>query len=88
MRNKFRNNLTENANAFTAAEKNLVLTGPGVGGYDVDHAGKPVSGKVQTPAQHAAVKKAAAASVAKRQAGKLMKPRVAKPQAKPSLFGF
>ena len=60
MRNKFRNNLAENANAFTRMEKGLVLTGPGVGGYDLDHDMKPISGKRQTPAQQAAVKKAAA----------------------------
>jgi hypothetical protein len=85
MRNKFSNNLAEAANAFTKAEKNLQLTGPGVGGYDLDHSSvRPLGGKMQTPAQHASVKKAAAVSVAKRQAGKVLQPRA----AKKSLFGF
>ena len=53
---------------FAAAENNLTLTPQGSGGYDLDPmlAPKRKSGQIQTPAQHAAVKKAAAVSRNKR----------------------
>jgi hypothetical protein len=54
---------------FAAAENNLTLTPQGSGGYDLDPmhlTPKRKSAQVQTPAQHAAVKKAAAVSRNKR----------------------
>lgn len=58
------------ANAFTKAEKSMQISKIGTGGYDVDHAMKPIGvHKPQSPAQHASVKKAGAASASKRKAG-------------------
>ena len=54
---------------FATAEKNMTLTPQGSGGYDIDPLRLSTKGKSsrgQTPAQHAAVKKAAAASRTKR----------------------
>ena len=54
---------------FAAAENNLTLTPQGSGGYDLDPmhlAPKGKSVQPQSAAQHAAVKKAAAASRTKR----------------------
>jgi hypothetical protein len=54
---------------FAAAEGKLTLTPQGSGGYDLDPMNLSPKGKpnqAQTPAQHAAVKKAAAASRTKR----------------------
>ena len=56
-------------NGFAAAEGGLTLTPQGSGGYDLDPmnlAPKGKSTKPQSAAQHAAVKKAAAASRTKR----------------------
>lgn len=66
---------TLNENAFAKAESNMKLTPAGNGGFEFDlhgpaKLGKLASGKVQSPAQHASVKKAAAASVAKRRGSK------------------
>lgn len=64
--------LTPHADAFMKAEQNLKLDAVGNGGYDLhaDHliptGTRSRSGRVQTPAQHASVKKAAAVSVAHR----------------------
>lgn len=57
--------------AFTAAENNMKIDKIGNGSFKLDLHGPsshPRSGRIQTPAQHASVKKAAAASVAKRKA--------------------
>lgn len=54
---------------FSAAEGGLKLTPQGSGGYDLDPMDltpKGKSNRPQSPAQHAAVKKAAAASRTKR----------------------
>ena len=54
---------------FAAAENNLTLTPQGSGGYDLDPmhlSPKGKSNQPQSPAQHAAVKKAAAVSRNKR----------------------
>jgi hypothetical protein len=56
-------------NGFSAAESGLKLTPQGSGGYDLDPmnlAPKGKSNRPQSAAQHAAVKKAAAASRTKR----------------------
>lgn len=69
------NNFNSLANSFHRAEKGLELRGPGVGGYDLDHGGKPVLGikRPQSPAQHASVEKAGRTSAAKRHAGAAVK---------------
>ena len=54
---------------FSAAESSMTLTPQGSGGYDLDPmdlAPKGKSNQPQSPAQHAAVKKAAAVSRTKR----------------------
>lgn len=54
---------------FSVAEGGLTLTPQGSGGYDLDPMSlvpRRKSARTQTPAQHAAVKKAAAASRTKR----------------------
>jgi hypothetical protein len=64
------------AEAFHNAEKSLKLDSVGNGSYDLGHdtmapiGTKGHSGRIQSPAQHAAVKKAAAASVARRRLGR------------------
>jgi len=55
------------SNAFHKQERGLTLTPEGNGGYELKHNLMPK--KPQTPAQHAAVKKAAAASASKRRTG-------------------
>lgn len=57
--------------AFSRAEKNMQIDKIGNGSFAFDLHGPSShnkSGRPQTPAQHASVKKAAAASVAKRRA--------------------
>ena len=57
--------------AFAAAERNMKIDKAGNGSFGFDLHGPSMrskSGRVQTPAQHAAVKKAGAASAAKRKA--------------------
>lgn len=59
--------------AFSAAESGMKIDKIGNGSFKMDLHGPslsshPRSGRIQTPAQHASVKKAAAASVAKRRA--------------------
>lgn len=56
---------------FTNAEAGMKIDKIGNGSFGFDlhtPTSKPRSGRVQTPAQHAAVKKAAAVSVSKRKA--------------------
>jgi hypothetical protein len=58
-------------NAFAKAESGMKIDKIGNGSFAFDLHGpssRPRSGRIQTPAQHASVKKAAAASVAKRRA--------------------
>ena len=65
MAKKFDSHLSENA--FAKAEQSMMLDKAGNGSFGFDlHGSKTRSGRIQSPAQHAAVKKAAAASVAKR----------------------
>jgi hypothetical protein len=65
------------ADAFTKAENSLKLDAVGNGSYGMNHDSlgpigtKGHSGRVQSPAQHASVKKAAAASVARRRMGRI-----------------
>jgi hypothetical protein len=58
--------------AFSKAESGMKIDKVGNGSFAFDLHGpstaKPSSGRIQTPAQHASVKKAAAASVSKRRA--------------------
>lgn len=71
--NPFHSPLSEDA--FSKAESGMKIDKIGNGSFGFDAHGpeagfKGNSGRIQSPAQHASVKKAAAASVAKRRAGK------------------
>lgn len=61
-------NITEDA--FNKAESGMKLNKVGDGGFDFDLHGpsRKLGGRIQSPAQHASVVKAAKASVAKRKA--------------------
>jgi len=69
MKAKKRSSFGDLHDGFAAAEDNLTLTPQGSGGYNLDPLSltpRRKSMQVQSPAQHAAVKKAAAASRTKR----------------------